>query len=65
MEGNRRILGEIYAGPILIAADDGHGGTKDLTDEQIEKYTKMFEQPEDISPEEVSRNIGFTIYGFE
>ena len=65
MECNRRILGEIYAGPILIAADDGHGGTKDLTDEQIEKYTKMFEQPEDISPEEVSRNIGFTIYGFE
>lgn len=64
MEGNRRILGEIYAGPILIAADDGHGGTKDLTDEQIEKYTKMFEQPEDISPDEVTGSIGFTIYGF-
>ena len=64
MEGNRRILGEIYAGPILIAADDGHGGTKDLTDEQIEKYTKMFEHPEEISPNEVSRNVGFTIYGF-
>lgn len=65
MEGNRRILGEIYAGPLLIAADDGHGGTTDLTDEQIAKYTKFFEQPEDISPEEVARNIGFTIYGFE
>jgi hypothetical protein len=64
MEGNRRILGEVYAGPILIAADDGHGGTKDLTDEQIEKYTKMFEQPEYISQDEVSGSIGFTVYGF-
>lgn len=65
MEGNRRILGEIYAGPIIIAADNGRGGTTDLTEEQIDTYTKMFEQPEDISPEEVARNIGFTIYGFE
>ena len=33
MEGNRRINGSVYAGPLLIAADDGEGGTTDLTDE--------------------------------
>lgn len=64
MEGNRRLNGEIYAGPMLIAGDDGVGGTMDLTDEQIAKYTKMFEQPEDISPEEVESSAGFGIYGF-
>ena len=64
MEGNRRLNGEIYAGPMLIVGDDGVGGTMDLTDEQIEKYTKMFEQPEDISPEEVESSAGFGIYGF-
>ena len=37
---------------------------KDLTDEQIAKYTKMFEQMEDISPEEVEASAGFGIYGF-
>lgn len=64
MEGNRRLNGEIYAGPMLIAGDDGVGGTMDLTDEQIAKYTTMFEQPEDISPEEVESSAGFGIYGF-
>ena len=64
MEGNRRLNGEIYAGPMLIVGDDGVGGTMDLTDEQIAKYTKMFEQPEDISPEEVESSAGFGIYGF-
>ena len=38
--------------------------TGDLTDEQIAKYAKMFEQPEDISPEEVESSAGFGIYGF-
>ena len=64
MEGNRRLNGEIYAGPMLIVGDDGVGGTMDLTNEQIAKYTKMFERPEDISPEEVESSAGFGIYGF-
>ena len=64
MDGNRRLYGDIYAGPMLIAGDDGVGGTMDLTDEQIAKYTKMFEQTEDISPEEVEASAGFGIYGF-
>ncbi len=60
LDGNRRIEGEIYAGVLLIAADDGCGGTTDLTDAQIEKYTEQFRMPEEISPEEVAGSIGFT-----
>jgi hypothetical protein len=61
MEGNRRINRSIYAGPLLIAADDGEGGTTDLTDEQIERYKQMFAQPEDISQAEVEADTGFII----
>ena len=64
LEGNRRIGESIYAGNILIAADDGQGGTTDLTDEQIGKYTEMFKTPEDITPEEVQNDIWFQVMDF-
>lgn len=65
LEGNRKIYGSIYAGNILIAADDGYGGTIDLTKEQIDKYTEMFKNPEDISPEEVQDDMWYRIIGFD
>ncbi len=65
LEGNRRINGSIYAGNILIVGDDGKGGTIDLTDEQIAKYTEMFKNPEDISPEEVRADIWYEVIGYE
>ncbi len=63
LEGNRRLYDDIYAGVMLIAADDGHGGTTDLTNEQIAKYTEQFKNPEDIAQEDVENSIGFIIYG--
>jgi hypothetical protein len=65
LEGNRHINGQVYAGTLLIAADDGWGGTMDLTDEQIQKYTKRFSIPELISPEEVQNDIWIEIMDFE
>ena len=49
---------------MLIAGDDGQGGTTDLTDEQIKKYTEMFYEPEDISDEEVKADTWFEFYCF-
>ena len=65
LDGNRRINGQIYAGTILIAGDDGEGGTMDLTNEQIQHYTEMFKTPEDITPEEVQNDIWFAFVGFD
>lgn len=65
LEGNRRVNGGIYAGTMLIAGDDGEGGTMDLTDEQIQKYTEMFKTPEDITPEEVQNDIWYAFIGFD
>lgn len=62
MEGNRQINGGIYAGQIFIVGECGENFC-DLTDEQVDKYTKMFEQPEDISPEDVQNDCGYTIIG--
>lgn len=64
MEGNRRVNGSVYAGPLLIAADDGEGGTTDLTDEQVRQYREMFAVPEEISQAEVEADTGFVITGW-
>ena len=64
MEGNRRLGNSIYAGPIFITRDDGVGGLCSLTDEQVLKYSEMFAEPQDISPEETQADVGFTFYGW-
>ena len=64
MEGNRRVNTEPYAGPMIIVGDDGMGGFCDLTDEQVEKYDRMFSEPdEDITPEELEPHM--QIFGFD
>ena len=64
MEGNRRLFGSVYAGPIFITQDNGEGDLCALTDEQVKTYGEMFAVPEDISPAEVQRDVGFTFYGW-
>lgn len=48
----------------MILSDDGEGGCASLSDEQIQKYSEMFAQPEDISSEEIEADTGFIMYGF-
>lgn len=64
MEGNRRLYGSIYAGPIYITRDDGVGGLCSLTDEQVQQYSEMFAEPHDISDEETQADVGFTSFGW-
>lgn len=60
MDGNRRLEGDVIAGPFFIVRDDGEGGTADLTDEQVQKYARRFAKPEDILPEEIEDHLRFT-----
>lgn len=64
MEGNRRLFGSVYAGPIFVTRDNGEGDLCGLTDEQVKTYGEMFAVPEDISPAEVQRDVGFTFYSW-
>lgn len=60
MEGNRRFGESIYAGPIFITRDNHNSGLCSLTDEQVQKYSEMFAEPQDISQDEVEADMGFT-----
>lgn len=61
MEGNRRIEGDVLVGPFFVAGD-AREDLCSLTDEQIEKYAKQFEEPEDIPRSEIEAHAGFMIF---
>lgn len=53
MPGNRRFgNGHVLAGPFFVCGDSGDS-FRSLTESEVTKYMARFEQPEDISPEEV------------
>ena len=62
MKGNRRLYGDIIAGPMYIVGDNGDGNFCDLTDEQMKTYGNLFAEPEEISDEEVQADSGFFFY---
>ena len=60
--GNRYIGASVYAGTIFFVGDNGDGNFCDLTDEQVETYSNLFAEPEEISDEEVQADSGFFFY---
>lgn len=58
MEGNRRIPGDVLAGPFFVVGDTGET-FRSLTEEELERYKKRFAEIEDISPQEVQAATGF------
>ncbi len=59
MEGNRKIYGELYAGPFFIVLDDGKGEMVSLNEGLITKYTDRFKTPEHYTEEDVEESIHF------
>lgn len=60
--GNRYIGASVYAGTIFFVGDNGDGNFCDLTDEQVETYSNLFAEPEEISDEKVQADSGFFFY---
>ena len=58
MEGNRRIPGDVLAGPFFVVGDAGET-FRSLTEEELERYKERFAEIEDISPQEVQAATGF------
>ena len=58
MEGNRRIPGDVLAGPFFVVGDAGET-FRSLTEEELERYRERFAEVEDISPQEVQAATGF------
>ena len=63
MEGNRRFMEGIVAGPFFVCGDEGEDFCS-LTDEQCEKYVQLFSQPHEISQDEVEQDMRITLIGF-
>lgn len=63
MDGNRRLNGDVIAGPFFVVGEDGEN-FRSLTDAEVQKYMQRFGEIEDISPEEVQSSMGFTFYAW-
>ena len=61
MEGNRRIEGDVIAGPFFIAGDTGESLCS-LDEEQLESYAKRFAEPEDIPASEIEEYVSFAYW---
>lgn len=62
MEGNRRFVERIVAGPFFICGDNGEEFCS-LPDDLCEKYVQKFAVPESISQDEVEQDMGITLIG--
>ena len=58
MEGNRRIPGDVLAGPFFVVGDAGET-FRSLTEEELQRYRERFAEIEEISPQEVQAATGF------
>ena len=63
MDGNRRLNGDVIAGPFFVVGTDGEN-FRSLTDAEAERYKQRFAEIEDISPEEVQEHMGFTFFAW-
>lgn len=63
MDGNRRLNGDVIAGPFFVVGTDGEN-FRSLTDAEVERYKQRFAEIEDISPEEVQEHMGFTFFAW-
>ena len=63
MEGNRRFIEGIVAGPFFICGDNGEDFCS-LSDELCETYVQLFSQPHEITQDEVEQDMRMTLYGF-
>lgn len=64
LDGNRKFGNNIVAGPFFICSEkmteDGAVFCS-LSDELCEKYVQHFAEPQEISQDEVQRDMGFTL----
>ena len=63
MEGNRRFIEGIVAGPFFICGDNREDFCS-LSDELCEKYVQLFSKPHEISQDDVEKDMLITIFGF-
>ena len=65
LDGNRRLWnGDIIAGTFYVCGSDNEGNLTSLNDEQIERYSQMFFEPQEFRKEEVEETIRIDFFMF-
>lgn len=64
LEGNRRVGRDIIAGTFFLCGSNDEGEFVSLTEEQIDKYTNCFREPEYYTPEQVGDSIRIELYSY-
>ena len=59
LEPNRRLGEDILCGVFYVVAENNNGDLKSLTQEQQERYSKLFYDPDVIDKDKISRTIVF------
>ena len=62
LPGSRRLGNDIIAGTFFLAGDTLDGGFCSLTQEQADRWSRHFAQPETFQPGEVERSIRIEFY---
>jgi hypothetical protein len=65
LEGNRRVGRDIIAGTFFLCGSNDEGEFVSLTEEQIDKYTDRFKEPEHYTPEQVEDSIRIEFYSYD
>ena len=65
LEGNRRVGRDIIAGTFFLCGSNDEGEFVSLTEEQIDKYTNRFKEPEHYTPEQVEDSIRIEVYSYD
>ena len=65
LEGNRRVGRDIIAGTFFLCGSNDEGEFVSLTEEQIDKYTNRFKEPEHYAPEQVEDSIRIEFYSYD
>ena len=60
---NRRLGEDILCGVFYVVAEGNNGDLKSLTEEQQERYTKMFWEPNVIDKSDIERTIFSIFFG--
>ena len=62
MEGSRRIGDDIIAGTFYVCGSNEEGELVSLTDVEMERYSEMFWEPEEITQEEIEATCRIEFY---
>lgn len=62
LEGNRRIGNDIIVGNFYVCGSNDEGDLVSLTDEEMEKFTDMFYEPEQFTQEEIAETARMDIF---